>query len=105
METQKENRREKLTFSEVLDQINKQLDLNIKQSNQRLEQSNQRLEQSNQRLERAERMGELIDRLMEASNQSTASNVNHDLKVVFRERKMILPYILKPTPIYLRVVR
>jgi len=35
---------------------------------------------------------------------SRHSCINHGLNVVSRERKMILPYILEPTPIHLRIV-
>jgi len=90
METQK-SQREKPTFRELLDQINKQLDSN--------------LEEAKQREKESRRMEELIDRLKEANNQSTTPNINHGLNVVFRERKMILPYMLKSTPIHLRIVR
>jgi hypothetical protein len=97
METKK-SQMEKPTFRELLDQINKQADLALKQAEQGLEQAKQREKESI-------RMEEIIDRLKEARNQSTTANTKHGLNVVFRERKMILPYMLKPSPVHLRIVR
>ncbi|MGQ8336876.1 hypothetical protein ACUNWD_10020 [Sunxiuqinia sp. A32] len=69
------------------------------------EQSKHAHEQAQKRLDAAIRMSEQIDRWERTNNQSAMVVKNHRLKVIHKERNMILPKGLTPQSTHLRIVR